>query len=140
MDHVGCPIQNVGVPSHTVKMSLLALTLVRVNMEDRSQDVKTFLQFIIFILIGALTFCAMYVSWRLCDNVLKKLIITSNTGDASFSKCYYNEAFIETFAHSSFVILPFYELVLYPICHRCLEMTKTLWKLLLGILLIAERI
>ena len=32
-------IQNIGVPSHTVKMShLLALTLVRANMEDHSQQ------------------------------------------------------------------------------------------------------
>ena len=88
---------------------------------EQVEDVKTFLQFIIFILIAVVTFCAMYASWRLRDNVLKMLINTNNAGDASVSKCYYNEAFVETFVHSSFVILPFYELVLYPVCHQCWE-------------------
>ena len=106
---------------------------------EHVEDVKTFLRFIVFILIAVMTFCAMFAFRWLHNNMLMILTDASNIRYASLSKCYYKKAFIEIFVLCSFVILPLYELIFCPVCHQCLDMIKTWWKFILGILLmIAE--
>ena len=111
---------------------------------EQVEDVKTFLRFIVFILVGTGIFGVIFSSWLLLENMLKTLTSTSlthtiNKGGESFSKCYSKEAFVELFLYCGIIVLPAYELVIHPVFHRCLGIIKSHWKLLLGVfLMIAE--
>ena len=104
---------------------------------EQVEDVKTFLRIILVIFIGTMIFYAIFVSWQQMERMLNLLTDTTSTRN----KCYSVEAFVESFFFGSVIILPFYELFLYPIFRRCLEMINSHWKIILGVfLLIAETV
>ena len=105
---------------------------------EQVEDVKTFLRIIITIFVGTGIFYAIFVSLQQLERVLGLL---TDTTSSSYRKCYSIEAFIESCLFGSFIILPFYELFLYPIFHRCLEMINSRWKFISGVfLLIVETV
>lgn len=105
---------------------------------EQVEDVKTFLRVIIIIFSGTVIFYAIFVSWQQLERILSLLTDTSRS---SYHKCYSVEAFIESFLFGSVIILPVYELFLYPIFHRCLGMINSHWKFISGMfLLITETV
>ena len=96
---------------------------------EQVEDVKTFLRFIIVIFVGTVTFDVVFASGQLMDNVSNML---THTVDGSVSKFCPKEVFITSFAYGSFIILPFHELLIYPVFHRCLDMIKSHWKYIMG--------
>ena len=107
---------------------------------EQVEDVKTFLRFIIVILVGTVTFGVMVASWQLLTNVSNMLTDTSNTNGEPLSKCYSKEAFVEIFYYGSVLILPLYNLFFYPVFHRCLEVRRSYWKFFWGVLLLLAEI
>ena len=97
--------------------------------------------FVIYFILGCLPkqywmSGVIFASWQLLANMLYMLTDISNTKDESLLKCYSKEAFIEILANSCVVMFPLYELFIYPLFHRCLEMMKSHWKFILGVLLL----
>ena len=107
---------------------------------EQVEDVKTFVRFIVVILVGTVTFGVMVASWQLLANVTNILTDASITKGEPLSKCYSKEAFVEIFYYGSVVVLPFYDLFLYPVFHRCLEMVGSTWKFFWGVLLLLAEI
>ena len=106
---------------------------------EQVEDVKTFLRVILIIFVGTVILYAVFVLLQQLERMLNLLTDTTSTSKTFYLECYSIEAFIESFLFSSVIILPFYELVLYPIFHRCLEMINSHWKFISGVfLLIAE--
>ena len=103
---------------------------------ERVEDVKTFLRLIGVMFVGTMMSGVIFASWQLLANMLYMLTDISNTKDESLLKCYSKEAFIEILANSCVVMFPLYELFIYPSFHRCLEMMKSHWKFILGVLLL----
>ena len=102
---------------------------------EQVEDVKTFLRLIVFMFVGAITFGVIFASRHILISVLH-MLTDSNTTVESLSKCYSENVFIEIFFYSSVIILPLCELIFYPVFRRCLEINKSCWKLILGILLL----
>jgi peptide/histidine transporter 3/4 len=106
---------------------------------EQVEDVKTLLRVILIIFSGAIIFYVIFVSWRQLERMLS--LLTDNSSRISYHECYSVEAFVESFVFGSAIILPFYELFLYPIFHRCLGMINSHWKFISGVfLLIAETV
>ena len=102
---------------------------------EQVEDVKTFLRFIIMIFLGTVTFDVVFASGQLMDNVSSML---SHTVDGSVSKLCFKKVFVNSFIYGSVLILPLYEILIYPMFHRCLERIKSHWKYIMGVpLLIA---
>ena len=102
---------------------------------EQVEDVKTFLRFIIMIFLGTVTFDVVFASGQLIDNVSSML---THTVDGSVSKLCFKKVFVNSFIYGSVLILPLYEILIYPMFHRCLERIKSHWKYIMGVpLLIA---
>ena len=88
----------------------------------------------------------IFSSWLLIKNVSNNIILptslthTINKQDESFSKCYSKEAFVEFFLYCGIIVLPAYELIIYPVFHRCLGMISSHWKLTFGVFLITAEV
>ena len=102
---------------------------------EQVEDVKTFLRFIVFILLGTAAFGVMFASGQLLTSVTNMLTDTSNMKDDSLSKCYSKEVFINSLSFSPVIILPLYEFLFYSMFHRCLGMIKSHWTFILGVVL-----
>ena len=96
---------------------------------EQVEDVKTFVRFIIVMIVGAMTLSVIFASWKLLVKVIN-ILTDRNT------KCYPKQAFFELFTYCYVILLPLYEFFFYPLFHRCLGMTKNRWKFTLGILLL----
>ena len=106
---------------------------------EQVEDVKTFLQVIIVISVGIVTFGVGFASWQLLDRMLSLLVDVTAINKKIYSRCYSKEAFVQCLFYGSVIFLPFYELFFYPIFHRCLKVFNSYWKFISGvILLIAE--
>ena len=100
---------------------------------EQVEDVKTFLQFIIVLVVGVVTFSAIFASERLLHMMLRMLAATKHQ---SSSQCYSKATLINTLNFSVIVILCLYEVIFYPLFHRCLGKIKYKWTFILGVLLL----
>ena len=107
---------------------------------EQVEDVKTFLRFTIFILIVTGICGVTFASWQSLANVSNMLTDINYHRSVSFSKCYSKEAFVEITLYSGVLVLPAYELIIHPVFHRCFEVIKTHWKLILGVILMTAEI
>ena len=108
---------------------------------EQVEDVKTFLRVILIIFVGTVILYAVFILLQQLERMLNLLTDITSTSKIFYLECYSVEAFIESFLFGSVIILPFYELVLYPIFYRCLETINSHWKFFSGVfLLIAETV
>ena len=103
---------------------------------EQVEDVKTFLQFVVIFLVAVVPLGVLFATWPLLTGLLTMLTDTSNVRNEFAYKCYSKETFIETFSYSVIIILPFYELLIYPMFHRCFEILESHWKLIFGVSLL----
>ena len=103
---------------------------------EQVEDVKTFLRLILVICVGTVIFYAVFISWHQLERVLNLLSDATNINKVFYHKCYLKEGFIDIFLFGSVIILPFYELIFYPIFHRCLEVISSRWKFISGVFLL----
>ena len=99
---------------------------------EQVEDVKTFLRFIVVLPVAVVVIGVIFISWQLLYKVMYLLKETR--------KSYSSDAFVAFFANCGFLILPLYEFFFYPVFHRCLEMLKSSWRFLLGILLLTVKL
>ena len=99
---------------------------------EQVEDVKTFLRLVVILPVAVVVIGAVFGSWQLLNRVMYLLNKTPS--------CYSNDAFVAFFENCSIVILPFYEFFFYPVFHRCLEMVKSSWRFLFGILLLTAEL
>ena len=108
---------------------------------EQVEDVKTFLRFVILVFVASVIFSVIYASWQLQYRIFHTLADTSNSeGNSLLSKCFSNEVFINYLSSSGVIVLPLYEFFFYPLFHRCLEMVKSSWTFIFGILLLMGKI
>ena len=100
---------------------------------EQVEDVKTFLRFIVVLFVGVVTFSAVFASERLIHVVLRMLAVSKHR---SSSKCFSKKMLINTLDFGVIVILFLYELIFYPLFHRCLRRIKYQWTFVLGVLLL----
>ena len=84
--------------------------------------------------------CVCFISTsQLILNLSDELIDASSPRDNSFSKCYSKEVFVDIYFYSGVILLPLFELFIYPVFHRCLEVIESSWKVICGpVLLLVE--
>ena len=99
---------------------------------EQVEDVKTFLRFIVIMPMAVVVFGVAFISWQLLYKVMYLLKETRS--------CYSSDAFVAFFTNCGVLILPLYEFFFYPVFHRCLEMVKSSWRFLFGILLLTTEI
>ena len=102
------------------------------------EDVKTFLRFVILVFVASVIYSVIYASWQPQFRIFHTLADTSNSeGNSLLSKCFSNEVFINYLTSSGVIVLPLYEFFFYPLFHRCLEMVKSSWTFIFGMLLLS---
>ena len=104
------------------------------------EDVKTFLRLILVIFVGTVIFYVIFLSWRQLERMLNLLSDATSISTIYYCKCYSKEAFVEVFFFGSVMILPFYELIFYPVFHQCLEKISSHWKFISGVFLLIVEI
>ena len=108
---------------------------------EQVEDVKTFLQFVVLVFVASVIFSVMFASWRLQYRIFYTLADTSNSeGNCLLSKFFSIEVLVHFLPKSGVIILPLYEFFFYPLFHRCLEMVKSSWTFIFGILLLTAKI
>ena len=101
---------------------------------EQVEDVKTFLRLVSVIAVISISFGEMSASDSLMHKTLHSLSVDESV--ESTSKCYSMEGFIYISIYSWVLVLPFYEVILYPILHRFLVILKTQVLLMMGVALL----
>ena len=117
---------------------------------EQVEDVKTVMRVIPFLLIvGALAGGFIVVDHYMDKFVglvtLKTLLITQFRQHVSYSKAFLSKCYLEaTYTHASsiyfLVLVVLNEMLIYPLCHRCVTKIESLHKVIIGVLLGIARI
>ena len=94
------------------------------------EDVKAFLQFVVVMIVGTMTFGVIFTSRQLTLKVLKMLT------DARENSLDSEKVFVNTFSFGPVIILSLYEFFFYLMFHRCLGTIASHCIFALGVVLL----
>ena len=138
-------IQDLGVPSPTVKTSFhLILTLVRANMEDHSQQSRLKMsKHSLGYLLPVLFFCCSLPTIVITvDQLMYQIneVVNVSFQNTPTPECYLNKFHTRTSFFTAVVLMPIYELVVYPVLKRHFSWIKNYFKIFLGVLFQIARV
>ena len=117
---------------------------------EQVEDVKTVMRIIPFLLIvGALAGGFIVVDYYMDKFIglvtLKTILITQFNQYVSYSKAFLSKCYLEaTYTHASsiyfLVLVVLNEMLIYPLCHRCVTKIESLHKVIIGVLLGIARV
>ena len=100
---------------------------------EQVEDVKTFLRFAALIVVGSILFGEVFAVNSLMFK-LSSMLTAAEENSASLYRCYSNNAFVYICSYSGIIILPVYEVIIYPVFQRILVVVKSQAIFMLGML------
>ena len=111
---------------------------------EQVEDVKTFLRFIVLIMIGSVLFGEVSATDSLMLKLMSMLTAPENQvhlHDSRFLyKCYATNAYSSFLVYFWAIVLPVYEFLIYPVFHRVLSVIKSQDIFLFGVLFLKATI
>jgi NADH:ubiquinone oxidoreductase subunit K len=100
------------------------------------EDVKTFLRFIPLAIVGG----ALAGSILKSDTIRYKLFNDISITESNIAKCYFEASFTHTIYYGAAILIPLYEILIYPIFHRCSPRMESHRKILLGMVVLIVKL
>ena len=112
---------------------------------EQVEDVKTFFRFIPLAIVAGVLAGSILTSNTICDKLYLQFtslrdIGTNESTRYDVAKCYFEASFTHAIYFGAAILIPLYEILVYPIFFRCFPWMESRHKILMGMLALIARV
>jgi peptide/histidine transporter 3/4 len=110
---------------------------------EQVEDVKTFLRFIPLAIVGGVLGGSILVSNNMRDrlyNQFRDISISESKFQLQVTKCYFEASFTHTIYYGAAILIPLYEIVIYPVFYICCPWMESQRKISVGMVALIAKV